>query len=142
MDSNGKRRSLQQHKRYFALMKAAFDQWPERSRSRFRPDSEDHLRKWLQCKAGHRTLVEVDVPATDPRTMEIVKTAVAAAMAATRDHAWVTQYNGKVAVVASKSINFETLSHRDFDALSRAVENIIKAETGIEPEALLRERAA
>jgi len=28
MDSNGKRRSLQQHKRYFALMKAAFDQWP------------------------------------------------------------------------------------------------------------------
>lgn len=137
-----KRRSLQQHRRYFALIKAAYEHWPERSRSRFRPDSEDHLRKWLQCKAGHRTLVEVDVPATDERTLAIVKTAVAAAMAATKDHAWVTTHGGKVVVLASRSINFDTLPHKEFDALSRTVEDIIRAETGLEPEQLLTERAA
>lgn len=135
-----KRRSLLQHRRYFGLIGKAYEQWPERHS--FQPKSEDHLRKWLQCKAGHRTVVEVEVPDVDEKALRVVKIAVAAAMAATKDYAWVVVQGGHISVVASRSINFDTLPHREFDALSRTVEDIIRAETGLEPEQLLTERAA
>lgn len=135
-----KPRSTPQHRRYFGLIRAAFLQWPEKHR--FRPDSEEHLRKWLQCSAGYRNIVEVEVPDTDAKTLAIVKTAIAAAMAATKDHAWVDTRGGRVSVIASKSIRYDTLAHSDFDMLCREVEDIIRAETGLDPEQLLTERAA
>lgn len=140
MDSNSKRRSLPQHKRYFALIRAAYEHWPEKHK--FQPDNEKHLRKWLQCKARHRTVVDVETEQFDERVMAIIQAAVTAAMKATGGYAWVGVTNSGAAVLASKSIAIEELPHHEFCELNNAVEDIIRAETGIEPEALLRERAA
>ena len=53
-----KRRSVPQHRRYFALVRAAYYHWPEKHE--LKPQSEEHLRKWLQAKAGHRVVETVD----------------------------------------------------------------------------------
>lgn len=138
--STEKKRSLPQHRRYFAMIKAAYDQWPERHK--FKPDSAEHLRKWLQCKARHRTVVEVETDQFDERVMAIIQAAVTAAMKATGGYAWVGVTHSGAAVLASKSIAIEELPHPAFCALNEAVEDIIRAETGLEPEQLLTERAA
>jgi len=138
--SNEKRRSLPQHNRYFALIRAAYDHWPEDHK--FQPDNYQHLRKWLQCKAKHRTVVEVETEQFDERVMAIIQAAVTAAMKATGGYAWVGVTHSGAAVLASKSIAIEELPHQEFCALNDAVEGIIRAETGLEPEQLLTERAA
>lgn len=46
----GKPRSIDQHRRFYGLVKKAFGQWPEKSD--FQPEDEEHLRQWLICAAG------------------------------------------------------------------------------------------
>jgi hypothetical protein len=56
--------------------------------------------------------------------------------------AFVVPYRDSVAVIKPKSIAWDRLGQREFSAVRSAVEDVIKAETGLEPDQLLRERAA
>lgn len=129
-------RSTPQLRRFFAVVKAAFHQWPESHR--FRPHDSHHLRKWLQCAAGHMTIHHVEIP--EGASAAVVAGACRSVMEIAGGYAFV-QVDGDRAlnVVIPKSIDYRRLSHRDACRLFQEVEDVIKAEIGIDPEALLKE---
>lgn len=131
----GKRRSIEQHRRYFAVIKHAFDNWPETHD--FQPDNPEHLRKWLQVKAGYRTVQEIEVSRSDPRAMQIVESTLRAAMKATGDYAWTVVHGKRLYVIASRSIAFDKMSHGEFCTLNNMVQEVIEHETGIKIDQLM-----
>lgn len=135
-----KRRSIDQHRRYFALCKHAFDNWPEAQE--FQPDNAEHLRKWLQVKAGYKTIQQIDTTRTDPQSMRIMQATLIAAMKATSDYAWTVVHRNRLYVVASKSIAFDKISHGEFCQLNDMVAEVIERESGIKVDDLMRETEA
>ena len=141
LSAKAKPRSLEQHKRYFALINAAYAQWPEMHD--FKPDNVDHLRRWLQCKAGYYEtrsfqLPETDNPATMARMMEFAE-ALLETQPGTRFGRWI---GSTLAVFIPKSIAFEKLPHKDACRLFDDVAGFIEDAIGVPAEQLLRERAA
>ena len=128
----GKPRSVPQHKRYFALCRAAHSHWPETHR--FQPTSDVHMRKWLQAKSGYHVIQTVDTAGMDA-TAAIV--AVAAELAAADPIHFTSVVGSKFHIVSSKSIDFDTLPHLEACALFDAVSDVIRAETGLDPDAIM-----
>lgn len=127
-----KPRSVPQHRRYFALIKAAHSHWPETHR--FKPMSEEHLRKWLQAKAGYATVRTVDTANMDTQSAIV---AVAAMLAAADPMHFTSVTGARFHVIESKSINFDTLPHLAACALFDAVADTIRAETGLDPDKIM-----
>jgi hypothetical protein len=128
----GKPRSVPQHRRYFALIKAAYSHWPETHR--FRPMSEEHLRKWLQAKAGYATVRTVDTAGMDTQSAIV---AVAAMLAAADPMHFTSVQGARFHVIESKSIDFDTLPHLAACALFDAVAEVIEAETGLKADQIM-----
>jgi hypothetical protein len=133
----GKPRSVDQLRRYFKMIRVAFSNWPENND--FGPDNPEHLRKYLQVKAGYREVIEIPIKRLDKRSIEMATAAAEAAMKLHTDYCWVIQHKGALLVVASKSIKFETLPHGDFCALNDHVAEIIEGEIGIKIDDLMKE---
>lgn len=129
---NSKPRSVPQHRRYFALIKAAHSHWPETHR--FKPMSEEHLRKWVQAKAGYATVRTVDTAGMDTQSAIV---AVAAMLAAADPMHFTSVTGARFHVIESKSINFDTLPHLAACAAFDAVADTIKAETGLDPDKIM-----
>jgi len=129
----GKPRSVPQNARFHALIKAAYHHWPER-KDLFQPGSIEHLRKWLQAKAGHRNVSVVDADNMD--TMQAL-IAVAAAIKAAGEHHYVESAGTKFYVVTSKSIAFDELPHLAACALFDDVADVIEAETGLKVDQIM-----
>jgi len=121
-----KPRSVPQNKRFFAMIRAAFSHWP--GSHRFTPFNEDHLRKWLQAKAGHAIITTVDTAGMETNQAII---SVSAALAAVRDYSFTHAADGKFYIFQSESIDFNTLPHLAACALFDAVADTIEAETGL-----------
>lgn len=128
----GKPRSVPQHRRYFALIRAAHSHWPETHR--FQPTSDEHMRKWLQAKAGYHIIRTVDTAGMDA-TAAIV--AVAAELAAADPIHFTSVRGAKFHIIESKSIDFDSLPHLAACALFDAVADTIRAETGLDAEAIM-----
>lgn len=122
-----KPRSVPQHRRYFALIRSAFAHWPETHR--FRPTSEEHLRKWLQAKAGYHNIRTIDTTRMEKADAIV---AIAAELAAADPIHFTSITNGKFHIIESKSIDFDTLPHLAACALFDAVAETIEAETGLQ----------
>lgn len=136
-----KHRSGPDHRRFFAVIKAAFHHWP--SGHEFTPDSPEHLRAWLTCRAGYRDSTPIYLPDDATETMRVLfRLGIEAAIRAANGYAFVTPYRDAVAVHTPKSIAWDKLNQKDFGALRTAVEDVIKAETGLDAEQLLTEQAA
>lgn len=133
-----KARSGPDHRRFFALIRAAFYHWPQAHD--FQPDSEEHLRRWLTCKAGYRENVPILLPEdADDTTLSMFKLAIEAAISASHGEGFVVPYRSGVAIVRAKSIAWAKIGQKEFAEIRSAVEDVIKAETGFEPERLLKE---
>ena len=128
----GKPRSVPQHRRYFALIRAAQSHWP--ATHRFQPASEEHLRKWIQAKSGHAVIKTVD---TAGMTTDQAVAAIAAELAHADAMHFTSAKGGRFYIIESQSINFDTLPHLSACALFDAVADTIRAETGLEPEAIM-----
>lgn len=128
----GKPRSVPQHRRYFAMIREAYHHWPDGHQ--FRPLSEEHLRKWLQAKAGHRV---VDTIETDGMTPAQSVAVIAAAMKRAGPFAFVSATETKLHVVTSESIDFDTLPHLAACALFDDVAEVIEAETGLKVDQIM-----
>lgn len=128
-------RSSEDHRRFFALVNAAFTHWPEQHD--FRPDNAEHLRAWLLCKAGYRktTMIETDEPAA-------TVVAIEAAFRAADTYAFVRPYGDGVAVYSPKSLRFDKTDQKAFNAVRDEVSSIIESVIGVTAEQLLREKAA
>lgn len=133
-----KARSTEQLRRYFALIKAAFDHWPEQHDHQFANSEE--MRSWLQMKAGHR-VVGAQIPLTGmskERAMLLAEAAIRGA----GSYAMPVIHGDVLVVFRPKSISFGKLDHASFCRLSDEVGAVIQREAGIDPERLLVERAA
>lgn len=92
------------------------------------------MRKYLQAKAGYHNIRTVDTAGMDA-TSAIV--AVAAELAAADTIHFTSVVGAKFHIVSSKSIDFDTLPHLAACALFDAVADTIRAETGLDPEAIM-----
>lgn len=122
----GRPRSVPQHRRYFGMIRAAFSHWPEDHR--FQPMTEERLRKWLQAKAGWVIVKQVDV--TSMTKGQAVIAIAAEIMRADPIH-FTSATDDTFYIIESKSIDFDTLPHRDACGLFDAVQDVIEAETGL-----------
>lgn len=142
----GKPRSIDQHRRFYGLVKAAFDHWPEHAE--FRPESAEHLRKYLICRAGPqwRNVTEIPVPFAEdqPGLTRLAAHMMQQAAEAAGGYAFprVDMNGGRVALYTAKSIRFGEMSHLDFCALSDAVDEVLRAEIGVSADELLKAEAA
>lgn len=122
----GKPRSIPQHRRYFAMLKATFSHWPEDHR--FQPATEEHLRKWLQAKAGYAVIKSVE---TEHMTTQQAIAAISAELALADPIHFTSAADTLFYIIQSKSIDFDTLPHRDACGLFDAVQDVIEAETDL-----------
>jgi hypothetical protein len=117
------------------MVKAAFHHWPETSERQFA--SEEECRKYLQMKAGHR-----EIGATIPlvgigkeRAMMLVEAGIRAA----GSYAVPVIHGDTLVVFRPLSIAFGKLDHTTACRLFDDVAEVIRNETGIDPEQLLKE---
>ena len=130
-------RSVPQLRRYFAMIAAVFHHWPETHPRQF--EDSEALRYWLQAKAGPawRT-VTARIPVTGMnRTRALML--CEAALAAGGSRAIPVEHGRDIVIVVPKSIKFSRMRHLDFCALNDAVSDVIRAETGMDPETVLNE---
>lgn len=134
-------RSLADHRRLFGLIRAAYQHWPEMLD--FQPDSEEHLRAYLTCKAGYRDRTDIAVPYAEdqPALTRLVAQSIEAAVRTAGGFAFIRPDpdGGRVAVYAPKSIAFDRLDQKGFNAVRHAIETVIEQETGLKADDLLKE---
>lgn len=126
-----KRRSVPDHRRLMALIHQAFTSWPEAHE--FQPESAEHLRAWLICKAGWREATPIQFGETTSPDLMVL--AMTAAIKAANGVAFVVPHGTGVAVISPKSMSFRSMGQQEFGLLRDAITDIIRAETGIEAEA-------
>jgi hypothetical protein len=135
-------RSIRDHRRFFGIIAATYNQWPERNE--FQPTSAEHLRAWLLCRAGYHKvqMIPVEFAEDQPGLMKLVSLAVEGSVKAALsegDYAFTRPYGAGIAVFRPKSMDFATMDQKDFGPLREAVEQIIEAEIGVKSDDLLRE---
>ena len=123
-----KRRSTEQHRRFFSLVKAAFDNWP--SDAAFQPDTPLHLRKWLTCKSEWRHVLTIENPNFAKQAADVCL----ALLHQRGEPGWITQIGGKLAVISARSIAYSDMPHKDacrvFEYCEYIICEILKLKTG------------
>jgi hypothetical protein len=134
-----KPRSYQQHKRYFAMLRAVHFQWPETHERQF--PNRTALRKWAQMKAGHHTTKTVDLYGIPMSKARLI---VQSALEGAAPYSEAVVQGRNLVIFSPLSINYDTLGHKEFCRLNDEVDGVIRAETGLDPDAVLKgtERAA
>ena len=134
-DSKGEPRSLDQLRRYFAMLRAVHFHWPETHGRQFSDETE--LRKWLQMKAGHQE-IGASIPlvgVSKDKAMFIAEAAIRAA----GSYALPYMHGATLIVYVPKSIAFHKLDHATFCKLNNEIDAVIIAETGLDPQRCLEE---
>jgi hypothetical protein len=137
-ESKGPPRSIDQHRRFFGMMRAAYMHWPESHEHQFA--SEDELRKWVQMKAGHRE-VAARIPLTGIRKEQAVILAEASIRAAGA-YAVPVIHGTELVIWKPRSIAFHNLGHKAFCELNNAVDEVLQVEIGMSGDQLLQETEA
>lgn len=135
--AGGKPRSGDQLRRYFAMIRAAYTNWPESHPHQFA--SSEELRAFLQMKCGHRE-IGAQIPLTGiskERAMLLAE----AAIRGSGSYAMPVIHGDTLVVFRPKSISYAKMAHSDFCRLSDDVAEQIR-EAGIDPEKALKSEAA
>lgn len=130
-----KPRSIDQHRRYFAVMRAAFTHWPETHERQFA--NAEELRAYLQMKAGHRE-VGAQIPLSGmskERAMLLAEAAIRGA----GSYAMPVIHGDTLVIFKPKSIAFAKLGHQAFCALNSDIDAMIEQEIGVSADRLLKE---
>ena len=128
-------RSVQQHRRFFGLVRALFHHWPESIE--FQPDNEEHLRAYLLVKAGHRS-VKTFYPEVTGVSADFAKMIpIVSAMMLNR-YCWAWADGEAVKVCAPESTAFHKLPHKKACQVLNDVEDFVRT-LGIEPDEVLKE---
>ena len=130
---NGKSRSLDQHRRYFAIIKAAFQQWPDSDKF----TNENDLRKYLQLCAGHGTVV-AEIPLSGINK-EVARFIATQAIKAAGEYAMPVIRGDNLRIIKPNSVAFDKMKHSDFCKLSDDVSAIIESSIGVKVDDLIRE---
>ena len=136
-------RSPPQHRRFFAVVAAAFDQWPHDHG--FQPEDREHLRAYLLIMAGWKEQAEVHFSKGSPEAIEAAAITLKVMMKklGKRVFANVDMDTKKIIGVMPRSIAYMTKKEMDhFEAcrIFRRIDDIICATIGVEStDNLLRE---
>lgn len=134
-EPKAKPRSIDQHRRYFGLIRAAFHHWPETSDRQF--SSEDELRAYVQIKAGYRE-VGAQIPLSGlnkDRALLLVE----AAIRGSGSYAIPVFYKDAIVVFKPKSIAFNKMGTQEFGALCDSAATVIEQEIGVPADELLKQ---
>lgn len=131
-----KPRSVDQLRRFWALCKAAFNNWPETHVEQFATVND--CRHYLTMSAGWRDVI-AQVPVMG---MTAAKAAAMAAIVlrAVGRNARVVAHNGQLVIWGPRSIAFLNMPHMEFCALNDAVEAVIRQELNVTMDELLSMR--
>jgi hypothetical protein len=131
-------RSPADHRRFFGVIRAAYLHWPESHE--FQPEDPEHLRAWLLCRAGYKSVTEIPFEESWPEAMQRLAMLTAEqVLRAAKSHAFVRPHPGGLFVFSPKSLAWESLGQKEFGQIRESVEEVIKCETGREASELLRE---
>lgn len=131
-----KPRNASRHKLYFAVIERAYENWGDLHE--FTPSSSEHLRHWLQIKAGHRNAESHEVlPTADVAVA--ARVIVEAAMK--HKFPFIRSKGNKVTIYTSKSIDYASLDEAAFKPILDSVFSVIEAELGVPIEKLKAEVA-
>ncbi len=140
----GKARSLPDHKRFFKVIDEAARNWPHDHP--FQPtgltdrEKAEHLRAYLLVECGY--VEATSICEANPELVPLQLAIASSASSRKGDYAFVRIVGGWITVLRPKSINFRTLSQRDFGPLREAVEGVIEVALGVSAQELLRAEAA
>ena len=137
----GKPRSVEQLRRFFAVLRSMYFHWPESAE--FQPHTEEHLRAYVICKSGRGQIVATEQlpPIADVDARAEMKAIISRAYSA--DLRKFPRWKGNtLAVYEPKSMSFKSMGQAAFNKLNDEVEAVYKAETGLDPDQLLKENAA
>jgi hypothetical protein len=141
-------RSSPDHRRFFGMIAAAFRQWPE---NEFQFSNSEQLRAYLLVSVGHYDVIPIPAPEKlqenpgDPLLLAMFKDAVAATCGAMRRQygfASVTVSATGAEIRTPRSIDYDTVSQREFGPIRDAVSDLIETTLGVQADQLLREKAA
>lgn len=137
-----KARSTPHHRRFFQLIRAAYQNWP--SGHSQQPTSSEVLRKWLIAEAGYVDELRIS-PApgltsrdsrirleSDVWTRQTIQRIVAV-----HPDSWVKRDGKDVVIVIPRSIAFDKMSQSEFTDLYAAVAAVIYRETGLDADELV-----
>ena len=144
-----KPRSAPDHKRFFAAIRAAANQWP--ATHSFQPEGNtagarsEHLRKYLLVRAGYRERQELplEFAADQPALTRLIGVAIKAAMDRGGGYVEIATApdGGAVAVYSAKSMDWRTLSQSEFGPVRSTVEDLIASVIGVSVDDLLKGEA-
>ena len=142
-----KPRSIADHRRFFAAISRATAAWPHAHE--FQPSDSEHLRAYLLVTAGYHDVQTVDIAwalnEENPNLLALARLAVEASVTAALsrgDYVFTRPRGDVVEILHPKSLNFQTLSQKEFGPLREACEEIIELAIGCKVDQLLREEAA
>lgn len=118
--------------------------WPESAE--FQPESEEHLRKYVLCRAGYydTTDIAIEWAEDQPALTKLAGLSIESAIKAAGSFAFVRSdaRGGRVRVFRAKSIAFHNLGQSPFNKLNDEVEAVYLSETGLDADTVLREHAS
>lgn len=126
-------RSLPHLRRFFAMLRKVYQNWPESHDRQFA--SADEMRAYLLIKAKHREMA-ASIPlqgVNKDRAMMLVE----AAFRAAGSYAFAVPHGGNIVIFKPRSIAFAKLSHLEAVGIFQEVEDVIMDETGIDCKALM-----
>lgn len=124
-------RSKSHHGLYFSAIKSAYENWPEQYD--FQPENSEHLRAWLQCKAGGKWRNVKTIPVNE--NTKHLKDILVSALAVMPGFSFVIEGRSAIHIITPKSIAFEKMSREEFNEISDAVSHILEEITGISLDA-------
>ena len=140
--ANESARSVPQLRRYFKLIRAYFNHWPEAHDRQF--FDAEKLRKWAQMKCGHYeigTRIPLVQAGSDGsiRNRERLKLIVSAAIHGAGSDSEADIRGDELVIFRPKSIPFHKLPHSEACRIMDEVESFLEAETGLKSDQVLRE---
>lgn len=116
-------RSVQQHRRFFKLMRVAFDHWPE-SYKAFQPSDPEHLRAWLICHkdCDYRAITDVHL-GHEPTPAEIGL--IQGGLDASGAYAWCFPLPEGYLVVRPKSMSFQKMGHKKACTVMAVIDEMV-----------------
>jgi hypothetical protein len=129
-------RNPKRHAMFFAVVAEAFKHWPEGHS--FAPESTEHLRAWLLCKAGHCETMDIHVPNGSQLSMHPLMLALIAFTGSKSVFVGQTK-SGNIRAFRPKSQSFSRCKEADIKPIVDRVYDIIAIETGMAIADLKRE---
>lgn len=133
-----KPRSLKAHRLFFAVIEAAFDNWPH-DHPEIEPKGREHLRAWLLCKAGYCHTIGERLNQDDgdvQRMVQFMEAVNNRMIAEGVQYFFRDIYKQNIVAYVPRSIAWSELDERDFAQVREAVFHQIETHTHLKIEEL------